>query len=457
MMARRLTAVAKEVRGQLVGADSEFGGVGVDTRHLARGSLFVAIRGPHFDGNDFVVDAYEKGAAGALVSRVAEVPLAQVRVRDTRRALGGMAAAWRCSFRLPVVAVTGSNGKTTVKELIAGILRVRRHVCVTQGNLNNDIGLPLTLMELDAGHEALVVELGANHAGEIDYLSGLARPTIGVITNASASHLAGFGSLAGVAAAKGELLDHLPRAGTAVLNADDAFCSEWRARARAQSVFTYGFAASADCTVVGQPAFEAGAARFRMRLAGGETVDVALPLLGRHNVANALAAAAAAEAAGTSPEDIVLGLARARAVHGRMQSVRLGSVAALIDDTYNANPASVRSALDYLSGLPGKRVLVLGEMAELGAEAAALHRQIGEYARDRCDVLIGVGALARHSAEGFGAKALSVADVAAALRAVEPLVSSETTILVKGSRVAGLDRLVRLLSGAGDVAAGGQC
>jgi UDP-N-acetylmuramoyl-tripeptide--D-alanyl-D-alanine ligase len=239
-MTRSLAAVAEAVQGRLTGADAVFDTVATDTRTLTRGALFVAIAGPRFDGNDFVADAQTKGATGALVSRLAPLPLPQVQVADTRAAFGAMARAWRANFSLPVVAVTGSAGKTTVKQLVAGILGVDRRVCVTQGSLNNDIGVPLTLMRLTAEDQALVVEVGANHAGEIAYLAGLVQPTIGVITNAGAAHLEGFGSLAGVAAAKGELLDALPRAGTSVLNADDPFCADWQARSRTEFVITFG-------------------------------------------------------------------------------------------------------------------------------------------------------------------------------------------------------------------------
>jgi len=293
-MTRTLAAVAHEVQGRLVGADQTFGVVTTDSRALTTGALFVAIPGDRFDGNDFIGDAYSRGAAGALVSRVATSPLPQVEVRDTRRAFGALARAWRATFALPVVAVTGSSGKTTVKELIAAILGVSRAVCVTQGNLNNDIGVPLTLMRLAAEHDALVVELGANHPGEIDYLASLVQPTVAVITNAAAAHLEGFGSLAGVAAAKGELLDHLPKAGTAVLNADDPFRGEWLARAPSEFKVTFGFAPHADCRVLGEPRFGAAGSEFTMRLPDGDELEVWLPLLGRQNVANALAAAAAA-------------------------------------------------------------------------------------------------------------------------------------------------------------------
>ena len=441
-MTRSLASVASEVHGRLVGADREFDAVTTDSRERVSGALFVAIRGERFDGNDYIADVHEKGAAGALVSRVAELPLPQVEVDDTRRALGAMARAWRGNFPLPVVAVTGSAGKTTVKELIAAILRVTRQVCVTRSNLNNDIGLPLTLMRIRSEHEVIVVELGANHAGEIDYLSGLAQPTIGVITNAAAAHLEGFGSIAGVAAAKGELLDHLPRSGTAILNADDPYCAEWRARSHAERVVTFGFGADADCRVVGEPMPGDEGSRFTMRLPDGEQLDVELPLVGRQNVANALAAAAAAHAAGASPAEIRDGLASGSQVPGRMTVLRGNAGATVVDDSYNANPASARAALDWLAARGGTRVFVLGDMAELGAEAEALHRETGAYARQRCDALIAIGALAAHASAAFGSDGEAFADIESARRALEPRLAEDLTILIKGSRVMGLDRLV---------------
>src|SRR5262252_975765 len=419
-MARTLATVARETHGRLIGSDGGFGPVTTDSRALTAGSLFVAIAGDKFDGNDFVRDALEKGAAGALVSRVTDVPLPQVEVRDTRRAFGTLARAWRANFAIPVVAVTGSSGKTTVKELVASILGVSRSVCVTQGNLNNDIGVPLTLMRLGAEHDALVAELGANHAGEIDYLAGLVEPTVGIITNAGAAHLEGFGSLAGVAAAKGELLDHLPKAGTAVLNADDAFRADWVARSPCEFTVTFGFAKNADCTVLGEPAYDTEGADFTMRLPDGEEIDVRLPLLGRQNVANALAAAAAAQAVGAGVDDIVTGLGRATAVRGRLKSLPGRGGATVVDDSYNANPGSVRAALDYLAVLGGNRVLVLGDMAELGADARALHREIGAYARGRSDALFTIGELAREAADAYGPGARAFADLEAARAALEP-------------------------------------
>ncbi len=444
-MPRTLSAAAREVQGRLVGADVTFGAVTTDTRSLGPGSLFVAIPGDRFDGNDFVAEAAAKNAAGALVSRLAASPLPQIEVRDSRRALGMLARAWRASFSIPAVAVTGSSGKTTVKELIAAILSVSRSVCVTQGNLNNDIGVPLTLLNLTAEHDALVVELGANHPGEIDYLARLAQPTVGVITNAAEAHLEGFGSLRGVCLAKGELLDHLPRAGTAVINADDQFRADWVARSRCEFTVTFGFSSSADCRVIEEPHFMAKGSEFRMRLPDGDETDVWLPLLGRTNVANALAAAAATQAVGVSAEDIVAGLARAVPVRGRLRAVQGKGGATIVDDSYNANPGSVHAALDHLAALGGRRIFVFGNMAELGPTGPALHREIGEYARGRCDRLFAIGDLAGEAATAFGAAAQRFADIEAARAALEPLLAGDTTVLVKGSRVMGLDRLVRML------------
>ncbi|HEU4618507.1 MAG TPA: UDP-N-acetylmuramoyl-tripeptide--D-alanyl-D-alanine ligase [Gammaproteobacteria bacterium] len=457
MMPRTLAGVARAVDGRLVGADVPFGAVATDTRNLPHHALFVALRGERFDGHDFLGAAAQRGAAGALVSAETDSPLPQVRVEDTRRALGRMANVWRGNFSVPVVAVTGSSGKTTVKELIASILGVGHRVCATEGNLNNDIGVPLTLMRLEQSHEALVVELGANHAGEIGYLASLVEPTVGVITNAGAAHLEGFGSVAGVAAAKGELLDHLPRAGTAVLNADDPFFSDWRTRSRAAQVISFGLHRPADVAVVGAPAFDAGGSHFVLRLPDRTEAAVKLPLLGMHSVLNALAAAAAAHAVGVSTEQIAAGLSRAAAVHGRLDRVRGRKGALVIDDSYNANPSSVRAALDTLAALPGKRIFVLGDMAELGPDAAKLHRETGAYAVGRCDELVTIGPLAGEAAQSFGAGARPFGDVESAAAALEPLLGEGVTVLVKASRVMGLDRVVAALAAADDGRGPAQC
>ncbi|MFO7287268.1 MAG: UDP-N-acetylmuramoyl-tripeptide--D-alanyl-D-alanine ligase [Gammaproteobacteria bacterium] len=449
MMERTLASAAAAVNGRLVGADARFEQVSTDTRTLERGALFVALRGQRHDGHRFVDDAAVRGAVGAIVSTLSDAPLAQILVDDTLKALGALARAWRASFSIPVVAVTGSAGKTTVKELIAAILAVGpggrgRRVCVTEGNLNNEIGLPLTLMRLSSEHEAAVVELGANHPGEIDRLARIAQPSVGVITNAGPAHLEGFGSIDGVAKAKGELLDHLPPDGTAVLNADDPHVGEWRARSRANRVLTFGRSNDADFTVIGEPSLGEDGARFTMRTPSGE-IDIALPLLGPTNVVNALAAAAAAHAVGCGNDEIAAGLSRAAAVRGRMNAVRGRKGALVIDDAYNANPSSARAALDFLAARSGTRIFVLGDMLELGPTAPKLHAEIGEYAKGRCDELVTIGPLSRRAAEAFGDAAESYADAPDAARALDAKLAPGVTVLVKGSRAMGLERVVAAL------------
>lgn len=445
-MARCLSAVADRVEGRLYGADAGFGVVSTDTRSLVPGALFVAIRGDRFDGNDYVATAAERGAAGALVERYQDMPLPQIKVSDTRLAFGAMARAWRENFTIPVVAVTGSAGKTTVKELAASILGQSLQTCVTEGNLNNDIGVPLSLMRLGAEDEAMVVELGANHAGEIANLGGLVEPTVAVITNAGAAHLEGFGSLDGVARAKGELIDCLPVDGVAILNADDRYFSEWRERAGSRTVISFGVSDAADCQLQSAPVNIGTGSRLEMRLPDTSVRTVELPLLGRANALNALAAAAATWAAGAGVDDICTGLGKASAVRGRMQQLPGINGACLIDDSYNANPTAAKAALDYLAACGGSRLFVLGDMLELGDEAIALHRELGDYARGRCDRLVAVGELAAEAAAGFGRDATAVDDIDSAVAALRDELDESTTVLVKASRSMGLDRLVTALA-----------
>jgi UDP-N-acetylmuramoyl-tripeptide--D-alanyl-D-alanine ligase len=448
-MVRRLSAVAETTGGRLTGPDAAFAEVGTDTRTLPPGSLYVAIEGERFDGNDYVGAAAEKGAVGAVVSRFQDLPLPQIEVDDTRRAFGAMARGWRENFDIPVIAVTGSAGKTTVKELIGAILRTGRKVCVTEGNLNNDIGVPLCLMRLDAADEAMVVELGANHAGEIANLGSLVEPTVAVITNAGAAHLEGFGSVAGVAAAKGELINCLPADGIAVLNADDAFYDDWRRRAGSRRVFSFGIGAGADFRLVDEPRSGNVSSRFVVRIPGGTDIDIRFALLGRANLANALAAIAAASAVGATADEIRRGLEQVRPVAGRMQTRRGLRGATLIDDSYNANPSAARAALDYLSGCRGNRIFALGDMLELGDEAASLHREIGEYARGRCDALVAIGDLAGEAADAYGKGATRYDDIEAAAHALREELAADVTVLIKASRSVGLERLVKALADTG--------
>jgi len=446
MMVRTLASVAKHVDGQLIGPDCRFDQVSTDTRKNIRGSLFVALRGENFDGNDYVAAAASAGAVGALVSRQADVALSQVKVDDTRRAFADMAGSWRRTFNVPIIAITGSVGKTTARALIAAIVGVDRQICTTQGNFNNEIGVPITLMRMRPGDAAAVIELGANHAGEIDYLARMVRPDVALVTNAGSAHLEGFGSLAGVAAAKGELLDHLPEDGTAVLNADDQYFAQWRARAGTRRVLSFGLDAPADCSIAGEIKSFPGGSEFSARLPDASVVAIRLALPGRHNVRNALAAAACAFALGISGEQIAVGLAAARPQTGRLRECSGIAGSRIIDDSYNANPSSARAALDYLAQFDGERIFVLGDMGELGTAARTAHAELGEYARTKCDRLITIGELAAQAAATFGDGAESFGDGATVADHLCKQLGANTTVLIKASRAMQLERLVAALS-----------
>jgi UDP-N-acetylmuramoyl-tripeptide--D-alanyl-D-alanine ligase len=422
-----------------------------DSRTLKPGELFVALKCPRFDGNAFVAAAHARGAAGALVDAAQPVPLPQVIVPDTQAALERAARSWRAAFRGPLIGVAGSNGKTTTKEMTAAILARAGDCLATRGNLNNHIGVPLTLLRLTPAHRFAVVEMGTNHPGEVAALVRLARPTTGVITNAGAEHLEGFGSLEGVARAEGEMVAGLAAGATAVINADDEFAPLWRSLTPAQ-VVTFGVRTGADYSASGVHAeVEAGgfSTRFHVNAPGG-SVAIRLAVGGSHNVANALAAAAAAASAGASLEQIAAGLAAVRAVPGRLQFRRSASGAWLIDDSYNANPSSVRAAIQVLSELTGRKWLVLGDMAELGESAPGAHSEIGELARaNGLERLYATGALAARAVESFGAGGEWFADaqaLAAALSAALGRGAADVRLLIKGSRMNRLERVVEALA-----------
>lgn len=420
-------------------------GVSTDTRSLQGGELFVALRGPQFDGHDFLMQARAAGAAACLIEGDAPAALPAIRVADTRRALGQLAAAWRARFDLPLVGVTGSNGKTTVKEMLAAILGRDGPVLATRGNLNNDIGLPLTLFGLDRVHCAAVIEMGANHPGEIAALTGIARPTVGVVTNAGSAHLEGFGSLEGVAQAKGELFAGLPADAVAVINADDRFAALWHTQAAARRVLHFGLDAEAEVRGSWEPSADGG--RLAMATPAG-ALDIRLALPGRHNALNALAAAAAALAAGASLDSIGAGLEDFRPVAGRLQWRTARNGARLLDDTYNANPDSLEAGLPVLTSAPGQHWLVLGDMGELGDGAVALHRRAGEMARAAgVERLFAIGDLAREAAAGFGDGARHFVDPQALVAALAAELDAGVTILVKGSRRMRMERVVEALLG----------
>jgi len=461
---RSLAEFARAMHGTLAGADAPFGGVSTDSRSIAAAELFVALAGPRFDAHDFVAAAAARGAAGAVVSRRLATALPQIVVADTLRALKDAAAAWRAQFALPVVAVAGSNGKTTSKELVAAMLGGMGPCHATRGNLNNHIGVPLTLLALEPQHRAAVVEIGANCAGEIAALVPLVRPTVGLVTNAGAEHLEGFGDLDGVARAEGELFAGLEPDATAVINADDRYAPLWRAQSRAARSLSFGLAPGADFRAEGlvtRVLAGRGAAggpelvqEFTLVTPSGR-VAARLALAGRHNVVNALGAAAAAHAAGADLDAIAAGLARMRPVAGRLQLVAAHGDALLLDDSYNANPSSLTAGLEVLAGLPGQRWLVLGDMAELGAHAGAAHVAAGREARAAgVTRLFALGALTGDAVEAFGTGGEWFPEAQALAARVRPLLAPGITVLVKGSRLNRLERVVAALAQPpGDAAA----
>ena len=451
-MKRTLEEFARVCGGRLQGADATFTDVVSDSRTLKRGQLFVALQGPNFNGQDFVGAALQAGAAGAVVGAAQPVALPQILVPDTQAALERAARSWRAHFAGPLVGVAGSNGKTTAKGMTASILAQAGECLATRGNLNNHIGVPLTLMRLTPGHRFAVIEMGANRAGEVAALVALARPSIGLITNAGAEHLEGFGTLEGVARAEGEMVAGLTPAATAVINADDEFVSLWRGSTPAR-VVTFGVRQRADFTATDVRA-SVGAHGFRthFRLSAPQgSAAIELSLGGAHNVANALAAAAAAAAAGATLEHIAAGLAAVRAVPGRLQFKQSASGAWLIDDSYNANPSSMRAAIEVLATLSGRKWLVLGDMGELGAFAADAHTDIGEFARAQgIERLYATGPLMQRAVESFGAGARwygAAAELTAALHEALRGAGPEVRLLVKGSRSNRLERVVEALTG----------
>jgi UDP-N-acetylmuramoyl-tripeptide--D-alanyl-D-alanine ligase len=447
---RLLSQFAAACHGRLLGGDREFTELAIDSRTLTSGQLFAALRGEHTDGHAFIDAAAAAGAAGAIVQRRAEAPLSQIVVPNVELAMARTAHVARAQFAGPVIGVAGSNGKTTVKEMLAGIMGQIGPCLATRGNLNNHLGVPMTLLRLDASHRSAVIEMGANRRGDVEQLVQIARPSIGLITNAGAEHLEGFGSLEGAARAEGEMVSGLSASGVAVINADDAYASLWRSSTAAR-VCTFGLRQEADFRAE-ELRFDVGTqgfcTRFVLRAPGGR-VPVTLALAGRHNVSNALAAAAAAVSAGAQLAQVASGLSQMRPVRGRLQLGRTRHGAWIIDDSYNANPSSVRAGLEVLSELPGRRWLVLGDMAELGAVAAESHREIGELARSLgIERLYSFGALAALAAESFGDGARRFGDAAELSRTLDAELDADVRVLVKGSRVNRLERVVEALLAA---------
>ena len=429
--------------------------VHTDSRSLQAGDLFVALRGERFDGNQFIAQAKAQGAVAVVCEASGEAQallygLPALVVPDTRNALGELASGWRAQFSLPLIAVTGSNGKTTVTQMIASILHAHAgdDALSTQGNLNNDIGVPLTLFNLRAHHRMAVVELGMNHPGEIAYLSKLAQPTVALVNNAQREHQEFMGTVEVVAHENGAVLQALPLEGVAVFPADEDFTAVWRERSgqRAQRCFAMASAANADVRAA-VVVWQSGAWQFTLKTPEG-TAPVRLHIAGRHNVKNALAATACALAAGVPLAAVVQGLVAFEPVKGRSRAlvVTMGAKEiTLVDDTYNANPDSVRAAIDVLAELSAPRLLVLGDMGEVGNQGPEFHAEVGAYAAERgIEALFTLGDLCVHSAQAFGA-ARHFADMDTLLTAATGSLGEFRSVVVKGSRFMKMERVVQAL------------
>lgn len=444
-MTRQLSDLAHAIDARLAGADTEFSGAAIDSRAIAPGALFFALPGAHTDGHRHVDAAADAGAAAAVVSRLQDTDLPQLEVADPARALTATGRFVRRQFTGAVIGVTGSNGKTTVKQMLARVLAERGEVHATHGNLNNELGVPLTLAGLE-DQESAVVEMAAGGPGEIAELAGVVEPDVAIVTNAGRAHLERFGSVDAVARTKGALYEHLAADGVAVINADDAYASVWRRRAGARRIVTFGLETggvdvTANAIVAGDRDI-----RFELVMPAGRAA-VRLPMPGRHNVANALAAAAAAAALGLAPEEISHGLSNVEGASGRLRVLSAGVGGAIVaDDSYNANPESLASALDWLAHRPAPRWLVLGDMAELGDDAAALHAAVAERAAEaRVEGLWTVGNLSRHTSAVFAGTSAHfdrMDELIAALTAALDSHAAPPTVLVKGSRSAGMERVV---------------
>ncbi|HBV38824.1 MAG TPA: UDP-N-acetylmuramoyl-tripeptide--D-alanyl-D-alanine ligase [Erwinia sp.] len=451
MIALSLQKLADITDGEVVGSDLTFSEVTTDTRKVSAGCLFIALKGERFDAHELVGEAIAAGSSALLVSKHLPVAVPQVIVADTRVALGQLAGWVRQQSTARVVALTGSSGKTSVKEMTAAILRQCGETLYTAGNLNNDIGVPLTLLRLTAKHQFAVIELGANHQGEIAWTTSLVQPETALVNNLAAAHLEGFGSLAGVAKAKGEIFQGLPDNGTAILNVDSNDLTNWQPMLEGKTVWRFSAQpqAESDFSASDIQITSAGT-HFMMQTPAGR-VAVQLPLPGRHNIANALAAAALALSVGASLEAIQLGLSKLEAVPGRLFPILLGENQLLLDDSYNANVGSMTAAAQVLADMPGYRVMVTGDMAELGEEAEACHREVGEAARRAgVDKVLSVGGLSRFISEASGVGE-HFTDKAAVTARLQILLAEQPTItiLVKGSRSAAMEQVVQSLQEKG--------
>jgi len=454
MISVSLKWIAEQVEGRLIGSDCTIDAVSTDTRADLTDALFIALKGKNFDAHDFVEQAIAKGAAAIICEKKVDSECRQIIVENSRHALGRLGAAIKAKVAPKTVAVTGSNGKTTVKEMLAAILSIRHPVLATQGNFNNDIGVPLTLLRLQEEHKYAVVELGANHPGEIAYTTDLVKPDVAILNNVSAAHVEGFGSLHGVARAKTEIFRGVGGQGTAITPRDSEFYPCWQRACSDMQWKTFGLSDNADVYASDVTLNSEGHPSFTLHL-GGETKQLELKLSGRHNVLNALSAAAAASELGISLNDIVTGLQQVQPAQGRLTTIKVSDHLRIIDDTYNASVASTKAALDLLGSYQGYRIFVLGDMGELGADARAYHEDIGEHAIGTgIDNLYSLGVLSQSASEvfnGHGGKhfgSLQSLVESVLQRLTEQTGKQPVTVLVKGSRSAHMERVVAAIQQA---------
>ena len=448
-----LSQVAAATGGELFGADISFNQVFTDSRKVVDGGLFVALRGENFDGHAYVGNVQQAGALAAVVDSVQELPVdsrsfTQLKVDNTLKALGQIAEQNRKNFEGELVALTGSCGKTTTKEMLASIFSLSKNTLATDGNFNNEIGVPLTLLRLSSEHELGIIEMGAAAIGDIEYLCEFTKPSIALITNAQAAHIEGFGSIEGVAQGKGEIYSSLGKAGVAVINADDNFAELWLDLAsHCKRIIRFSIASS-DADVWAEEIQSSAMASSFTLCVSGDKHRVNLHVPGVHMVANALAAASVAIAADIPLAQIAQGLASMQPVSGRMQTHELAVIGGrIVDDTYNANPAAVKTAIDALAQFEGaRRVLVMGNMAELGDNAKSLHAEIGRYAAgNNIDALYACGEHAAAMADEFGANAAAFAEQNELITALRSSLHQGDQVLVKGSRSAGMEKVVAAL------------
>ena len=438
-----LSEIAKAVNGRMIGEDVLVQSVGTDSRNIVKNQLFIGIKGENFDGNTFASEAIKLAAAAVLVSDANTQASPAVLVQDTRLALGQLAKYWREKFKIPLVAVTGSNGKTTVKEMIAAILAAANEtVLATQGNLNNDIGLPLTLLKIRTEHTVAVIEMGMNHLGEIDYLTRLAKPSIAVINNAGTAHIGEVGSRENIAKAKGEIYAGLTDDGIAVINADDDYSGYWQSLNEGKKIITFGLNKTADVSATF--AEKDDLTEVHLTTPSGSVI-FNLALMGKHNISNALAASACAVALGISNKNIAIGLSNMQAVKGRLQRKAGFNNAVLIDDTYNANPDSMKAAVDVLATHKNS-IFVMGDMAELGENAPQMHADIGLYAKQKgIEQLFALGDLSAKASLAFGSNAQHFDRIENLVSALKIQMKQGVTVLVKGSRFMQMERVVSQL------------